>query len=192
MLSVWLLSQLVFTGLSTLYTAIRGDWWSTAETCTLLVVSGGIANAVWDLLQHKLIERRVALGAPRGPPPHPDVVFAGIHRGYDTYISRDGITRPRGELINTDRDFRVLERETGRILRPRRRQRVAVPSDEAAHGISADAMECVACMEHQRATINMPCGHVALCHSCARHPSNTARCSLCRKRVDTRTPIYIA
>ncbi|KAI8471964.1 MAG: hypothetical protein J3K34DRAFT_415750 [Monoraphidium minutum] len=46
-------------------------------------------------------------------------------------------------------------------------------------------MLCAVCLEHQRETVLVPCGHVVLCAGCCQDiRSSNGECPLCREQIE--------
>jgi hypothetical protein len=56
-----------------------------------------------------------------------------------------------------------------------------------------DEVACVLCMEHVRDTLVLPCGHLALCWTCAgRQRSEDGRCPICRSPIGSLAFVFHA
>jgi hypothetical protein len=50
--------------------------------------------------------------------------------------------------------------------------------------------QCVVCMAAAVDTLILECGHLALCHTCARDPACSKTCPLCRSKVKRTVRAY--
>lgn len=61
--------------------------------------------------------------------------------------------------------------------------------DSESNSSSADSEEskCVICLDSEKTTILVPCGHYAYCSLCA---SGIVECAICRARIEKRVKVF--
>ena len=115
----------------------------------------------------------------------------------------NGVTLRRGDRVNfivgrnrkgpCARDVALVER----AARADRSNRSSQSTPDVARAARADRSSrssrstpdnetttCVVCMDSQSDHKCIPCGHVVLCGSCARHPQLEPTCPVCREDID--------
>jgi cold shock CspA family protein len=96
----------------------------------------------------------------------------------------NGVTLQRGDRVN----FIVGRNSKGPCARSVALVARAARADRSSRSSRStpdnETTTCVVCMDSQSDHKCIPCGHVVLCGSCARHPQLEPTCPVCREDID--------
>ena len=102
-----------------------------------------------------------------------------------------GSPRPKYTLEQLDGVFSALQSALSRVrVEQVRLAKMQHTHAEAELAKLQEAKACAVCLDRERSTVLLPCGHVVLCSECARS-GDIVDCPICRAHIDRVMDVFL-